>query len=1160
MSSTRTVALETPRALQNSVSRLLLIAALTLCTAWQASHVAYAAAVYTYTPSNSGTDLWSGATHWSSLPVSATNTELTFVGNNSTHLSNGLANTNTDDINGDILVEHSGPPGDRPNGSNTPAVINVNSSGSNNYLNFVNNALTAPVVNLNAGAGTSSLTYNVNSNITLANDTTFQGSGSAIFNFNGIISGGGALIKAGASTLTLTGANTYSGATTINGGTLQLSGGSDRLPTATTVTLANAACATLDLNNQNQTIGSLTGGGTSGGNITLGSGTLTVGSSVLWYDYAGVISGSGNLVKQGSGTLYLSGVNTYGGTTTINGGNLQIDGAIGSLNYLPATTAVTLANVSGAMLTINNDQQTIASLSGGGALGGNVVAGFAGTTLKVGDANNTTYGGSITGGLLVKQGTGTLTLSGVNYNTTTTINAGTLQLSGGSNRLSIGSTISMANVAGATFDLNNQNQTIDTLGGGGANGGNITLGSGTLTVASGGYSGVISGSGNLVKGNSNDTLTLYGANTYTGATTINNGTLQLASDNCLSPVTAVTLANSSGASLGISGHQTIGSLSGGGTSGGNVAFGLSGTTLTVGDANNTTYGGVISGGANGGNGANVVKQGTGTLTLSGVNTYWGTTTINAGTLQISGGNNRLPTATALSLANVAGATFDVNNRNQTVASINGGGASGGNITLGSGTLTVANGGSFAGVISGTGGNLIKQNTLLTLVLSGANTYTGSTTINGGTLQLSGGSDRLPIATRVVFDSGNLATLDLNGQNQTIASISGSNVGSTIALGSGTLTVGDGTSTTYAGVISGSGTLIKQGTGTLILSNGGGLSNATINAGTLRFAPSNTSVTMANVAGATLDFNNANGQISRLSGGGPLGGNITLGSGFLVVGDATDSTYGGVISGTYYRTVQKVGTGKLTLTGANTYTGITDVTSGTLQLGDGTTNGSVNGDIDDDASLIFNTAGIQTYSNRFGGSGAVTKTGPGKLILTGLNSPVSSMTINAGTLAMGVNNTLWTATPVILGGGTLATGNFSQINALGALTLTDDSTIDMGSVGSSILECADSHLALWSGMLTITNWNGSLSGGGADELFFGSSALGLTPSQLSEIVFVDPNGLQGSYQAEILATGEVVPTPEPTTFAMLATGGLLLGAFRLRRWRRHGPSRISAIAS
>jgi asparagine synthetase B (glutamine-hydrolysing) len=108
---------------------------------------------------------------------------------------------------------------------------------------------------------------------------------------------------------------------------------------------------------------------------------------------------------------------------------------------------------------------------------------------------------------------------------------------------------------------------------------------------------------------------------------------------------------------------------------------------------------------------------------------------------------------------------------------------------------------------------------------------------------------------------------------------------------------------------------------------------------------------------------------------------------------------------------------------------------------------------------------------------------------------------------------------------------------------------MGAIGSSTLIFADSHLITWSGTLTIANWNGSITGGGADELFFGYSDFALTPDQLSDVIFTNPAGLTGDYQARILVTGEIVPVPEPAMVALLASGGLLLAGLALRRWRR-----------
>ncbi len=145
---------------------------------------------------------------------------------------------------------------------------------------------------------------------------------------SGVISGTGGITKAGTGTLILTGANTYTGGTTVSEGTLQVGAGSG-LPAGTAVTLGNTAGATLDLNNLDVTIGSLAGGGTTGGNVTLGTGTLTIGGSGTGI-YAGVISGTGGLTKTGTGTLVLSGVNTYTGTTTLDGGSLAVTGSITS--------------------------------------------------------------------------------------------------------------------------------------------------------------------------------------------------------------------------------------------------------------------------------------------------------------------------------------------------------------------------------------------------------------------------------------------------------------------------------------------------------------------------------------------------------------------------------------------------------------------------------------------------------------------------------------------------------------------------------------------------------------------------------------------------------------------------------------------------------------
>ncbi|MGQ0582931.1 MAG: autotransporter outer membrane beta-barrel domain-containing protein [Reyranella sp.] len=137
------------------------------------------------------------------------------------------------------------------------------------------------------------------------------------------IAGSGGLTKAGTGILTVSGANSYVGGTTINAGTLRLAAGAS-LPTTGALTVTGG---TLDFNGNNVTIGSLAG---AGGTLSLGASTLTVaeaGSTT----FAGTLTGTGgSLVKQGSGTLNLTGANTYTGPTTVSGGRLAVNGSITS--------------------------------------------------------------------------------------------------------------------------------------------------------------------------------------------------------------------------------------------------------------------------------------------------------------------------------------------------------------------------------------------------------------------------------------------------------------------------------------------------------------------------------------------------------------------------------------------------------------------------------------------------------------------------------------------------------------------------------------------------------------------------------------------------------------------------------------------------------------
>lgn len=177
-------------------------------------------------------------------------------------------------------------------------------------------------------------------NIKLAADASIGGTGNwallaAGYAATSLDLNGKTLTKSGSNTFTLVNATLTSGNLTVSGGTL-----------ATAQTASNGSAAALTLNDTagvglnlgaDLSVGSLSGGGTSGGNIALGGSSLTVGALNASTTYAGIINGTGSLIKTGTGTMELTGANTYTGATTASAGTLLISGALGN-------TAVSVAN------------------------------------------------------------------------------------------------------------------------------------------------------------------------------------------------------------------------------------------------------------------------------------------------------------------------------------------------------------------------------------------------------------------------------------------------------------------------------------------------------------------------------------------------------------------------------------------------------------------------------------------------------------------------------------------------------------------------------------------------------------------------------------------------------------------------------------------------
>ena len=206
-----------------------------------------------------------------------------------------------------------------------------------------------------------------------------------------------------------------------------------------------------------------------------------------------------------------------------------------------------------------------------------------------------------------------------------------------------------------------------------------------------------------------------------------------------------------------------------------------------------------------------------------------------------------------------------------------------------------------------------------------------------------------------------------------------------------------------------------------------------------------------------------------------------------------------------------------------------------------------------ARAISVSNSITTFSGVLTNTGGLTKTGPGTLVLSGTSAntygstsangnttvsggtlklsktagiaavPNGSLVLNTGgTLLLGAANQIGDAVPMTLGGGTFQTAGFSE--QLGTLKLTANSVVDLGA-GATVLKFASSGGVAWTAArtLTITNWNGSITGGGVEQVVFGSNSSGLTSGQVSQIRFANPPGFPaGNYAATILSTGEVVP--------------------------------------
>jgi autotransporter-associated beta strand protein len=379
------------------------------------------------------------------------------------------------------------------------------------------------------------------------------------------------------------------------------------------------------------------------------------------------------------------------------------------------------------------------------------------------------------------------------------------------------------------------------------------------------------------------------------------------------------------------------------------------------------------------------------------------------------------------------------------------------------------------------------------------TGTGNFVVNGGS-----NASRFDFAGANTFTGG--ATNDVTNVTMTLTRGQVLAARSSVAGAGGTIASGPfGTGTFVVNTSAGSTTLVRATT-----NNNFTLANPVTLGGDLTIGSNNATATTPTVltfsgpvtiTGATRTLNVMGTFLS--------GGVVTNG----------DQTFSGAVGdGGAGLGIIKAGPAVLAYSGAasNTYTGPTTVTAGVLALG------------------------------KTGGATAIA----GNLSV-GDNSTSGNTLAARDTLLFRGSDQIADAATLLLNGALLSLSGQSEgtpaAAGLGPLTSQNASVIDTGSGTASVLHFANSSAATWSGTLQVLQWAGSPTGGSGDQILFGTSAAGLTASQLARVSFVDPAGFAaGSYAARILPTGEIVPVPEPTTVGLLAVtaGGLL--ARRRRR--------------
>ncbi len=835
-------------------------------------------------------------------------------------------------------------------------------------------------------------------------------------------------------------------------------------------TPGNWSLGTVPVTGDDVVIGEQTGSITAVPTISLNSLTIN-GSCTLISTGAKIITITGTFSVADGATLSLGTSTSTNLDLTLAAGSSGIIHGTGILNlnstagngYLHCSGSLTIE--AGALITGNQNFRLFpASTLVIGNPGGIAASGASGAILLTGTRiyqnANYVYNGSapqITGNGLTSTLPVTLTIN----------NSAGVTLS---DSLDFGG---LLNMVSGTLNISGYNVTVGSLAGSG----NITGSANSLLISVGSdntsteYSGVITNgtatSIALTK-NGTGTLTLDGANSYSGLTSIKKGTLKLG-----------------GAGDGI--NTPLGTAASGTIISATASLDLNGFTLGTAEAL-TIYGSGISG--------------------SGV-------LINSSATS-AGYSGLITLGSASSIIANAG---DINITNTGTIS--------GNFAL---TLGGTGNGSIASII-GTGTGAINKNGTGTWTLSGINTFTGLVNINAGTLKLgaAGNSTSTPLGltggARTTISSG--AALDLNGY--TLGAAEPLTINGTGPSGGGALTNSSSTAVSYSGLITlGSTSSIVANAGDINITNAGTIGGAAYGL-TLDGSGNGSISSVIGTKSGTLTKNGTGTW--TLSGANTFTGAVTINAGILklgAAGGATNTPLGTISSGTTVSSGAALDLNGFTLGTAESLTlSGTGISNGGALMNSSATAVIFNGAISLAGPGSIGATGNITCKGVISGGNTLTKVGSGTLILTASNTFSGGLNISAGTVQSGAVNTIPNY-DLMLNGGILSTGaTIGYSESVKKLALSDNSIIALGT-GSHTLSFTNSSAIPWTSgkMLTITGWQGTPGSSGTNgKINFGAS--GLTSSQLAQIVFF----IGGTYYNTImLSTGEIVPSTVTLTIS------------------------------